>query len=68
MINEEAENKIKLLDQKIAEFLQRAEKCGEEGKVDESQTLTRQVEIMRAEKEALKSVSFHTIDLVLQKT
>ena len=42
------------LDVKIEDFLQRMEKCGEEGKVDEAQTLLRQVDVMKAEREALR--------------
>lgn len=45
------------LDEKIKDFLQRMETCGEEGKVDEAQTLLRQVDVMKAEREALRVVS-----------
>jgi len=55
--NAENDAKMAALDQKIQEHLEKVEKCGEEGKVDEAQTLMRQVEIWKAEKEALRAAA-----------
>jgi len=57
--------KMNAIDQKIQDFLQRMEKCGEEGKVDEAQALMKQVEILKVEKDLLKNVIYLFIYLYL---
>ncbi|KAF9094274.1 Luc7-like protein 3 [Mortierella sp. GBA35] len=51
---DEKEEKMVMLEQKIKETLAKVEEAGEEGRVDEAQTLTDQVEKMQAELQHLK--------------
>ncbi|KAF9970592.1 Luc7-like protein 3 [Actinomortierella ambigua] len=51
---DEREEKIIILEQKIKETLAKVEEAGEEGRVDEAQSLTEQVEKMQKELQHLK--------------
>ncbi|KAG0206849.1 Luc7-like protein 3 [Mortierella sp. GBA30] len=51
---DEKEEKIVMLEQKIKDTLAKVEEAGEEGRVDEAQTLTTQVEKMQADLQHLK--------------
>jgi len=50
----EVQNQIKLIDEKIQEFAEKAEKLGEEGLIDQSEEIMKQIDILTQEKYELE--------------
>lgn len=53
---ENTHEKIDRLEQKINFYIEKAEKLGEEGKIDESDAIMKEVEKLRAQKQDLEAL------------
>lgn len=58
---ETAHQKIDQLEQKINFYIERAEKLGEEGKIDESEAILKEVDKLKIQKTELESLSDNTL-------
>lgn len=58
---ETAHQKIDQLEQKINFYIERAEKLGEEGKIEESEAIMKEVDKLKMQKTELESLSDNTL-------